>query len=56
MPAAAEKIRIIRWERGERFCKPNVPFCELVLLPAGHQLLQPKFLEVILKALYLPII
>lgn len=46
--------RIIRWERGERFRRPNAPFCELTLLPAGHQLLQPKFLEVIAKALYLP--
>ena len=46
--------RIIRWERGERFCQPNAPFCELTLLPAGHQLLQAKFSEVIAKALYLP--
>ena len=46
--------RIIRWERGERFCRPNAPFCELTLLPAGHQLLQAKFSEVIAKALYLP--
>ena len=48
--------RIIRWERGERFRRPNVPYCELMLLPAGHQLLQAKFLEVIAKALYLPTI
>ena len=48
--------RIIRWQRGERFRRRNTPFCQLVLLPAGHQLLQPKFLEVIVKALYLPII
>ena len=46
--------RIIRWERGERFCRPNAAYCELTLLPAGHQLLQAKFLEVIAKALYLP--
>jgi pimeloyl-ACP methyl ester carboxylesterase len=46
--------RIIRWERGERFRRPNAPYCELTLLPAGHQLLQAKFLEVIAKALYLP--
>lgn len=46
--------RIIRWERGERFRASNAPYCELILLPAGHQLLQPKFLEVIAKALYLP--
>lgn len=48
--------RIIRWERGERFRRRNMPFCHLTLLQAGHQLLQPKFLEVIVKALYLPII
>ena len=48
--------RIIRWERGERFRKRNTPFCQLMLLPAGHQLLQAKFLEVIVKALYLPIV
>ncbi|HWB92033.1 MAG TPA: alpha/beta hydrolase [Puia sp.] len=48
--------RIIRWERGERFRRRTIPFCELTLLPAGHQLLQAKFLEVIVKALYLPII
>jgi len=48
--------RIIRWERGERFRRRNTPFCQLMLLPAGHQLLQAKFLEVIVKALYLPII
>ena len=48
--------RIIRWERGERFRKQNTPFCNLILLPAGHQLLQPRFLEVIVKALYLPTI
>ncbi len=46
--------RIIRWERGERFCRPNAAYCSLTLLPAGHQLLQAKFLEVIAKALYLP--
>jgi pimeloyl-ACP methyl ester carboxylesterase len=46
--------RIIRWERGERFRRLNEPFCELTLLPAGHQLLQAKFVEVIVKALYLP--
>jgi pimeloyl-ACP methyl ester carboxylesterase len=46
--------RIIRWERGERFRKHNVSYCKLTLLQAGHQLLQPKFLEVIAKSLYLP--
>jgi pimeloyl-ACP methyl ester carboxylesterase len=48
--------RIIRWERGERFRASNALYCELILLPAGHQLLQAKFLEVIVKALYLPTI
>lgn len=46
--------RIIRWERGETFCRPNAPYCSITLLQAGHQLLQAKFLEVIVKALYLP--
>ncbi|HXB94488.1 MAG TPA: alpha/beta fold hydrolase [Puia sp.] len=45
--------RIIRWQRGERFRKRTGPCCQLSLLPAGHQLLQPKFLEVIAKALNL---
>jgi len=45
--------RIIRWERGERFCRPNAAYCQLTILPAGHQLLQAKFLEVIVKAVYL---
>ena len=48
--------RIIRWERGERFRRRNAMYCELILLQAGHQLLQAKFLEVIVKALYLPTI
>jgi len=48
--------RIIRWERGERFRRQHPDHCELTLLPAGHQLLQPKFLEIIVKALNLPII
>jgi pimeloyl-ACP methyl ester carboxylesterase len=46
--------RIIRWERGERFRRNNPGCCTLTLLPAGHRLLQAKFLEVIAKALYLP--
>lgn len=48
--------RIIKWQRGEEFRRLCTPFCQLTLLPAGHQLLQPKFMEVILSALYLPII
>jgi pimeloyl-ACP methyl ester carboxylesterase len=48
--------RIIRWERGERFRQQNADHCTLTLLPAGHQLLQPKFLEIIVKALNLPTI
>ena len=48
--------RIIRWERGERFRRRCSVFCQLTLLSAGHQLLQPKFMEVIVSALYLPII
>ncbi len=48
--------RIIRWERGERFRRSCSPYCQLTILPAGHQLLQPKFMEVIVNALYLPIV
>lgn len=48
--------RIIRWQRGESFQRMCSPYCELSILPAGHQLLQPKFTEVIVSALYLPII
>jgi pimeloyl-ACP methyl ester carboxylesterase len=48
--------RIIRWERGERFRRSCTPYCQLTLLSAGHQLLQPKFTEVIVNALYLPIV
>ena len=48
--------RIIPSGRGERFCRRTAPYCRLTVLPAGHQLLQPKFMEVIANALYLPII
>jgi pimeloyl-ACP methyl ester carboxylesterase len=48
--------RIIKWQRGEEFRQLCAPYCQLTLLPSGHQLLQRKFMEVILSALYLPII
>ncbi|WP_188934443.1 alpha/beta fold hydrolase [Puia dinghuensis] len=48
--------RIIPSGRGERFRQRTAPYCRLTLLAAGHQLLQPKFIEVITNALYLPII
>ena len=48
--------RIILPVRGERFRRRTAPYCHLTVLPAGHQLLQPKFMEVIANALYLPII
>jgi pimeloyl-ACP methyl ester carboxylesterase len=48
--------RIIPSKRGEQFVKRISPFGKLELLPTGHQLLQPKFIEVLAKALYLPII
>lgn len=47
--------RIIRWQRAARFRRSCDPFCRLTLLSAGHQLLQPKFMEIIVNALYLPI-
>ena len=43
--------RIIRWERGERFCEKLQPYSELILLPTGHQLLQPRWLDVFLSVL-----
>jgi pimeloyl-ACP methyl ester carboxylesterase len=48
--------RIIRWQRGESFGRLCSPYSQLTILPAGHQLLQPKFTEVIVSALYLPTI
>src|SRR5580658_9931115 len=36
--------RIIRWERGEQFCKRvTEDRCRLLLLDTGHQLLRPQF-------------
>lgn len=43
--------RIIRWQTGERFCKGLGPNCQLLLLPSGHQLLQPAHLETLLAAI-----
>jgi len=44
--------RIIRWERGEQFRRGGLePYCELIILPSGHQLLQSKNLETILSML-----
>ena len=48
--------RIIQSRRGETFARICAPYCKLTILPAGHQLLQPKFTEVIVSALYLPLI
>jgi len=46
--------RIIRSQRAEPFLRHITPYGRLELLPAGHALLQPKFMEVIANALYLP--
>lgn len=44
--------RIIRWERGEQFRRGGLePYCELILLEAGHQLLRPAHREVLVAAL-----
>jgi pimeloyl-ACP methyl ester carboxylesterase len=48
--------RIILARRGEHFLRRIGPNGRLELLPAGHAILQPKFMEVIVNALYLPII
>jgi pimeloyl-ACP methyl ester carboxylesterase len=44
--------RIIRWERGEKFRKKGIAdYCQLTLLPTGHQVLQAQYLDVLLSAL-----
>lgn len=48
--------RIILSSRGERFQRRLGPYGRLIVLPAGHAILQSKFMEVIVNALYLPII
>lgn len=47
-----EYDRIILSRRGERFQRRIRPNGQLILLPAGHAILQSKFLEVIVNALY----
>jgi pimeloyl-ACP methyl ester carboxylesterase len=44
--------RIIRWETGDRF-RRRAPAadCALIILPSGHQLLQPQNKEAILSLL-----
>lgn len=43
--------RIMRFESGERFRKGIEPFCQLNILPAGHQLLNEKNREIIILSL-----
>lgn len=43
--------RIIRVKRGEQFRKGIEPYCQLEVLPAGHQLLQSTWLETFLSML-----
>lgn len=43
--------RIILPERGEKFRKGIEEFCSITLLPAGHQLLQDKYVEEMAEAL-----
>jgi pimeloyl-ACP methyl ester carboxylesterase len=44
--------RIIRWERGEQLRKKGIAgTCSLILLPTGHQLLRPQYLDVLLAEL-----
>lgn len=40
--------RIIRWERGEKFRHRCLASCRLTLADAGHQLLRPQYLAVLL--------
>ena len=48
--------RVIRSNHGRSFLQRITPCGKLEFLPAGHALLQPKFMEVIANALYLPFI
>jgi pimeloyl-ACP methyl ester carboxylesterase len=43
--------RIIRSTTGEKFRKGIETYCSLVILPGGHQILQPKYLEELLASL-----
>jgi pimeloyl-ACP methyl ester carboxylesterase len=43
--------RIIRVERGEQFRKGIATYCQLIVLPAGHQLLQINHLDVLVSLL-----
>lgn len=43
--------RIIRVKRGEQFRKGIEPYCQLTILPAGHQLLQTSYLPTFLSLL-----
>ncbi len=43
--------RVMRFEHGEKFRKGIDTFCDLTILPAGHQLLQEKNLETIIQLL-----
>ncbi|HVV02878.1 MAG TPA: hypothetical protein VHC96_01595, partial [Puia sp.] len=40
--------RIIRVERGESFRKGIEPWCELTVIPAGHQLLKKDHIQALL--------
>ena len=40
--------RIIRWERGEKFRLRGLASCRLILADAGHQLLRPQYVPVLL--------
>ena len=45
--------RIIRYERGEKFCGGIESFCTLRVIPTGHQVLQEKNAGVIIELLQL---
>jgi pimeloyl-ACP methyl ester carboxylesterase len=46
--------RIIRWERGEKFRRRGLASCRVILADAGHQLLRPQYLSVLLPLLRSP--
>ena len=41
--------RIIRVERGEQFREGIEPWCELTVIPAGHQLLKKEYIQALLR-------
>ena len=43
--------RIVRFERGKEFRKGMEPFCDVIILPCGHQVLNEKNMQIISQSL-----